>query len=174
MRGVLALGAAFSLPESLPNGSAFPERSMIIYLTFCVIFTTLVLQGLSMPVLIRWLGLAGASAADEEEEVWARRQLLETALAKLASLRGEKDGQHLEALERLEEYYQRRLRLLESPGPAAQESDHLYSTVAQELRNVERAVANHLRAENKIHDEVLRKLERELDLVDARFTVEEL
>jgi CPA1 family monovalent cation:H+ antiporter len=174
MRGVLALSAAFSLPEYLPNGSAFPQRSMIIYLTFCVIFTTLVLQGLSMPLLIRWLGLAGPSAKDDEEEVWARRQLLETALAKLASLRGEKDGQHLEALERLDEYYQRRLRLLESTGPDARESDHLYATVAQELRNVERAVANHLRAENKIHDEVLRKLERELDLVDARFTVEEL
>jgi CPA1 family monovalent cation:H+ antiporter len=173
MRGVLALAAAFSLPEHLPNGSPFPQRSMILYLTFCVIFTTLVLQGLSMPLLIRWLGLAGPSAADDEEEVWARRQLLETALAKLASLRGEKDGQHLEALERLEEYYQRRLRSLESTAPDAQESDHLYSTVAQELRNVERAVANHLRAENKIHDEVLRKLERELDLVDARFTVEE-
>jgi CPA1 family monovalent cation:H+ antiporter len=173
MRGVLALAAALSLPEYLPNGSAFPQRSMIIYLTFCVIFTTLVLQGLSMPLLIRWLGLAGPSAKDDEEEVWARRQLLETALAKLASLRGEKDGQHLEALERLEEYYQRRLRLLESTGPDAQDSDHLYTTVAQELRNVERAVANHLRAENKIHDEVLRKLERELDLVDARFTVEE-
>jgi CPA1 family monovalent cation:H+ antiporter len=174
MRGVLALGAAFSLPERLPNGSAFPQRSMIIYLTFCVIFTTLVLQGLSMPLLIRLLGLAGPSAMDDEEEIWARRQLLETALAKLASLRGEKEGQHLEALERLEEYYQRRLRLLESTGPAAQESDHLYSTVAQELRNVERTVANHLRAQNKIHDEVLRKLERELDLVDARFTLEEL
>jgi CPA1 family monovalent cation:H+ antiporter len=173
MRGVLALAAAFSLPERLPNGSNFPQRNMIIYLTFCVIFTTLVLQGLSMPLLIRRLGLAGPSAKDDEEEVWARRQLLETALAKLASLRGEKDGQHLEALERLEEYYQRRLRLLESTGPDAQESDHLYTTVAQELRNVERSVANHLRAENKIHDEVLRKLERELDLVDARFTVEE-
>jgi hypothetical protein len=45
--------------------------------------------------------------------------------------------------------------------------------VAQQMRNVERAVANHLRMENKIHDEVLRKLERELDLVDAHFTREE-
>jgi len=173
MRGVLALAAAFSLPERLPDGAPFPERSMIIYLTFCVIFTTLVLQGLSMPLLIRLLALTGSSPSDDEEEVWARRQLLETALAKLASLRGEKEGPHLEAIERLEEYYRRRLRLLGSTGPDAHETDHLYTTVAQELRNVERAVANHLRAENKIHDEVLRKLERELDLVDARFTVED-
>jgi CPA1 family monovalent cation:H+ antiporter len=168
MRGVLALAAAFSLPEHLPNGAPFPQRSMIIYLTFCVIFTTLVLQGLSMPRLIRFLGLAGASPGDLEEEEWARRQLIETALAKLASLRGESDGQHLEAFERLEEYYRRRMLLLESPGTEIHETD-FYSAVAQQLRNVERAVANHLRVENKIHDEVLRKLERELDLVDARF-----
>jgi len=57
-------------------------------------------------------------------------------------------------------------------GGAAHEPD-LYSNVAQQMRNVERAVANHLRMENKIHDEVLRKLERELDLVDAHFTREE-
>jgi Na+/H+ antiporter len=172
MRGVLSLAAAFSLPERLPNGAPFPERNTIIYLTFCVIFTTLVLQGLSMPLLVRLLGLAGPSAGEDEEEVWARRQLLETALAKLASLRGEEHGQPLEALERLEEYYHRRLRLLESTGPEAHESDHLYGTLAQQLRNAERAAANSLRAENKIHDEVLRKLERELDLLDARFTLE--
>jgi Na+/H+ antiporter len=169
MRGVLALAAAFSLPDNLPNGAPFPQRSMIIYLTFCVIFTTLVLQGLSMPWLIRRLGLAGASPGDMEEETWARRQLIETALAKLASLRGESYGQHLEGFERLEEYYRRRLRLLESSGPQMHEID-VYSGLAQQLRDVERTAANHLRAENKIHDEVLRKLERELDLVDARFT----
>ena len=162
MRGVLALAAAFSLPENLP------QRSLMIFLTFCVIFTTLVLQGLSMPWLIRTLGLAGASPADVEEESWARRQLIETALAKLASLRGENDGQHLEAFERLEEYYRRRLLLLESTGLEVHETD-FYTSLAQQLRDVERAVANHLRAQNKIHDEVLRKLERELDLVDARF-----
>ena len=106
-----------------------------------------------------------------EEEISARRQVLETALAKLASLRGESDGQQLEALERLEEYFRRRL-LLDYGGPGVHETDP-YNSAAQQLRNVERAVANHLRAENKIHDEFLRKLERELDLVDARFAEEE-
>ena len=173
MRGVLALAAAFSLPEFLPNGAPFPQRSLIIYLTFCVIFTTLVMQGLSMPLLIRFLGLTNLEDHDDEEEVWARRQLLETALAKLASLRGESDGHQLEAIERVEEYYHRRLLSLDAKGrPDLQEPD-LYTNVAQQMRNVERAVANHLRTENKIHDEVLRKLERELDLVDAHFTREE-
>lgn len=163
MRGVLALAAAFSLPENIP------QRSMIIYLTFCVIFTTLVLQGLSMPWLIRVLKLTSISASDEQEEAWARRQLIETALAKLASLRNESDGQHLEAFERLEEYYRRRERLLDSHSTGDTREIDTYVDLAQQLRNVERSVAIHLRAKEQIHDEVLRKLERELDLLDARF-----
>ena len=163
MRGVLALAAAFSLPESLP------QRSMIIYLTFCVIFTTLVLQGLSMPWLIRVLALSAVSQSDEAEETLARRQLIDIAMAKLASMRNESDGARLEALERLEEYYRRRAKLLESHGADAHETDY-YADVAQQLRNTERAVANRMRAQNEIHDEVLRKLERELDLTDARFS----
>ncbi len=163
MRGVLALAAAFSLPVNLP------QRSMILYLTFCVIFTTLILQGLSMPWLIRSLRLTGASAGETEEETWARHQLIETALAKLASLRGESEGQHLEAFERLEEYYRRRELLLETHGTDDVHETDFYAELAQQLRNLERAVATHLRAQNQIHDEVLRKLERELDLMDARF-----
>jgi monovalent cation/hydrogen antiporter len=163
MRGVLALAAAFSLPENLP------QRSMIIYLTFCVIFTTLILQGLTMPWLIRVLHLTGVSSSDKEEETWARRQLIETALAKLATLRGEREGQHLEAFERLEEHYRRRQLLLDNDHTGDTNETDFYSGLAQQLRDVERAVATHLRAQNQIHDEVLRKLERELDLMDARF-----
>ena len=170
MRGVLALAAAFSLPEYLPNGMRFPERSMIIYLTFCVIFTTLVLQGLSMPALIRVLRLGRDEEADEEEEMEARRKLIETALAKLATLRDESDGLHLEAFEKLVEYYQRRLQLLGSTEPTYGPLSDSYANLAQQIRNVERSVAYNLRASNQIHDEVLRKLERELDLMDASFS----
>jgi NhaP-type Na+/H+ or K+/H+ antiporter len=66
MRGVLSL-AAVSLPYTLPDGRLFPQRSMIIYLAFCLIFTTLVLQGLTMPTLIRVLGLAGEASLYAEE-----------------------------------------------------------------------------------------------------------
>src|SRR5882724_7299604 len=60
MRGVIALAAAISLPEALADGQPFPQRDMIIFLTFSVILVTLVLQGLTLPPLIRALGLAGA------------------------------------------------------------------------------------------------------------------
>ena len=79
MRGVIALAAALSLPEHLADGSPFPQRNLIIFLTFSVILVTLVLQGLTLPALIRALGLAGATGANCEETE-ARRIMAEAAL----------------------------------------------------------------------------------------------
>jgi Na+/H+ antiporter len=87
MRGVIALAAAISLPEYLADGSPFPQRNLIIFLTFSVILVTLVLQGLTLPPLIRALGLAGASGADREEKD-ARRIILETVLQHLETQLG--------------------------------------------------------------------------------------
>ncbi len=171
MRGVLALAAAMSLPERLKDGSPFPQRSLIIFLTFCVIFTTLVLQGLSMPALIRWLGLAGASSGREEEEL-ARREMMKAALTALERMREERAGDD-EAIEALEHFYRRELALLGSPGTLEETTSKREAErrrrIGHELRTIERSVALQLRNEDKIHDEVLRTLERELDLLDARF-----
>src|SRR5438445_3862122 len=67
MRGVVSLAAAFALPLTLSDGKAFPGRNYILFLTFSVILTTLVLQGLSLPLLIRKLGTTHDGEADEEE-----------------------------------------------------------------------------------------------------------
>lgn len=172
MRGVLALAAALSLPERLNNGAPFPQRNLIIFLSFCAIFTTLVLQGLSMPALIRRLGLAGASGFDEEESL-ARHQMIQSALDSLSKLREQAADQDQSPYARLEDYYRRRLLLLDAGEQGEHESAtqevQYYLLLAQQMRNVERSVANTLRDENKIHDEVLRKLEHELDLLDTRF-----
>jgi len=58
MRGVIALAAAMSLPQVVASGDAFPQRDVLIFLTFCVILATLVAQGLSLPFFINRLGLA--------------------------------------------------------------------------------------------------------------------
>src|SRR6185437_15914084 len=68
MRGVIALAAAIALPQTLANGAPFPQRNLIIFLAFSVIFTTLVLQGLTLPVLVRLLGLAETRGPNKEEE----------------------------------------------------------------------------------------------------------
>ena len=67
MRGVIALAAALSLPQQLADGRPFPQRNLIIFLTFSVILVTLVLQGLTLPTLIRALGLAGSAGPDHEK-----------------------------------------------------------------------------------------------------------
>ena len=67
MRGVVALAAAISLPETLKDGSPFPQRNLIIFVTFSVIFVTLVVQGLTLPPLIRRLGLAGSDGEDSKK-----------------------------------------------------------------------------------------------------------
>ena len=82
MRGVVSLAAALSLPYTLSNGQPFAQRNLILFLTFSIIFVTLVLQGLSLPPLIRALGLTGNND-EEEEELTARRILLRRALASL-------------------------------------------------------------------------------------------
>ena len=82
MRGVVALAAAISLPEYLNDGSPFPQRNLIIFLTFCVIFVTLVLQGLTLPPLIRWLGL-GSTGDEDTGETQARRAMVQAAIAYL-------------------------------------------------------------------------------------------
>jgi CPA1 family monovalent cation:H+ antiporter len=173
MRGVLALAAAFSLPEKLGNGLPFPFRNLIIFLTFCVIFATLVLQGLSMPALIRALGLSGRSVHIKNEELEARKQMVCAALDALQNLRVQYTGPDCEVLDHMEAYYKRRLALDSDPAEEAEDSSRtkleMQRYVAQELRNVERSTALELRDSNQIHDEVLRRLEYELDLLDARF-----
>jgi CPA1 family monovalent cation:H+ antiporter len=171
MRGVLGLAAAISLPERLNNGAPFPLRNEIIFLTFCAIFATLVLQGLSLPTIIRRLGIAGVEDAHREEEL-ARREMIQAALDELGRIREEKPGEDSDLQDHLESYYRRRLALLNNYGTGNAAFDGKSNepvSIAQRLRAVERSVVLKLRDENKIHDEVLRALERELDLLDARY-----
>lgn len=171
MRGVLALAAALSLPEKLSNGAAFPQRSLIIFLTFCVILATLVLQGLTMPSLIRALGLAGKSES-AQEETWARREMILAALNFLEETK-ENEPQSAEAAETLADFYRRELHLATEPSS---DDEHVSfgeaagrRMLARKARAIERQLVLKLRNEDRIHDEVLRTLERELDLLDARF-----
>lgn len=173
MRGVLGLAAAISLPETLNNGSRFPERNVIIFLTFCAIFATLVLQGLSLPLILRRLGLCGLEGAEQEEQL-ARREMTQAALDELGRIKEEQQGNPTELPDHLESYYRHRLAMLNNGSlDGALSGSNEMNSLAQRLRGIERAVALKLRDESKLHDEVLRSLERELDLLDARFTEQE-
>ncbi len=172
MRGAVALAAAISLPETLDSGAPFPQRSEIVFLTFCVIFVTLVLQGLTLPWVIRRLGLAGIPEETREEE-HARRIMIEAALKHLQEI-SERDGEQFRPIyDDLAVHYQRRLAALTSSEKAEEGgtmTDHhgQYLRLDRELRKAEFATAIKLRDQNRINDELLRKLQRELDLAEAR------
>jgi Na+/H+ antiporter len=171
MRGVVALAAAISLPETLKDGNPFPQRSVIIFLTYCVIFVTLVLQGLTLPPLIKYLGLAGASGRNLEE-VNARRAMIEAALAYLRQGREDDKPELAPVYNDLMRLQQGRLTML--PGSEEKESEYgieNYRRFSELYRNVlalQRAAILKLRNEDQINDEVLRRLETELDLIEAR------
>ncbi len=173
MRGVLALAAAISLPTALQDGSPFPQRNLIIFLTFSVIFVTLVLQGLTLPILIRKLGLSLVSGRSMEEQR-ARLLILNTVLDYLKDLSRQAKAEHAEIYDDHIRHYQARATLIEAGGEEMKPEREIAlaryeRNLTQELRALERATAVSLRNENRINDELLRTLERELDLGEARF-----
>jgi Na+/H+ antiporter len=174
MRGVIALAAAISLPQTLADGSPFPHRDLIVFLTFAVILVTLVVQGLTLPSLIRALGLAAAFGPNCEEQV-ARRLMLEAALAHLKNRDRSNDAAESAGLyDDMEKHYAHRLANLnnqngDSDDPASELYEQ-YLGLSQELLDTERKTAVKLRDEGRINDEVLRLLEHELDLSESRLT----
>ena len=175
MRGVLALAAALALPETLADGSPFPQRNLIIFLTFCVILVTLVLQGLLLPPLIRGLGLAGASTSHKEEEEQARRAMIEAGLALLAEAREGSSPQLVRVYDDIERRYRRRLAHLTGLNDRGEaidpEEQTQYLQLLRNLVNAERKTAVGMRDAGCINDDVLRKLEHELDLTETRLSL---
>jgi Na+/H+ antiporter len=169
MRGVLSLAAAVSLPYALPDGRMFPQRSMIIFLAFCLIVATLVVQGLTLPWLIRRLGLSESGGMNGEEQE-ARRVLLREALVHLDRKRSKNRGQSAMFGELIASYQQRldampveREERVRGLVDQARRSDAILAVL-----QAQREALIRLRDEGQIDDEVLRTLQRELDLEESR------
>jgi CPA1 family monovalent cation:H+ antiporter len=174
MRGAVSLAAALAVPLTTDAGSAFPQRDLIVFLTFCVILGTLVIQGLTLPVVIRALGIE-ADNLDEKEHAKARIKAADAALARLDELEGE-DWVREDTAERLRGVYGfRRNRFLsrldENDDGAIEERSLDYQRLRRELFDAERAAIVDLRRRGVIDDEVERRLYRDLDLEDARLEV---
>jgi Na+/H+ antiporter len=172
MRGVIALAAALALPDVLADGSPFPERNLLIFLTFCVILVTLVFQGLTLPPLIRGLGLADVDGIGLEEKE-ARRAMVVAALEHIKSLRADGDTHHATAAyQDAVTRYKRRLAAItgeDYAGHGIEAEDYARIVeLSRELLHIERDTAVRLRNEGRINDAVLRQLEREIDLSETR------
>jgi Na+/H+ antiporter len=174
MRGVVSLAAALAVPLTLSNGSPFPGRDYILFVTFCVILATLVLQGLTLPALIHRLGVTDDGLANLEERT-ARLKANEAAVAYLAEVDGNFSP---DLVERLRAEYNDRIRQLEvcadddgdrSNGSVAPS----YQRLQQDALDVERRTIIRLRDEFIINDEVLRRIQLDLDHAEARLHVRE-
>ena len=164
MRGVVSLAAALALPLD------FPQRDLILYLTFCVIVATLVGQGLTLPWLIRRLGVVAGSNLDREEVI-ARQAAVSAALARLDTLADE-FADHLELIDQLRARFMHEADHVlpgpdDEPDEAEQEQlDHQAIRLAVVV--AQRDAVIQLRDEGVISDETLRRVERDLDLEAVR------
>ena len=174
MRGAVSLAAALAIPLATDAGSPFPHRDLIIFLTFTVILGTLVLQGLTLPAVIRWLRIE-PDHSEEEEDAQARIRAAEAALARLEELAAE-DWVRDDTVERMRGLYNfRRNRFSsrfdgESDG-AIEEQSQAYQRLRRELLDAERAAITELGRAGAVSGDVVLRVRRDLDLEDARLDV---
>ncbi|MEV4297943.1 Na+/H+ antiporter [Microbispora rosea] len=170
MRGVVSLAAAFALPVH------FPQRNLLLFLTFAVVVGTLIVHGLSFPWLIRRMGVSTAREryGDDLAEAGAQQAAAAAALARLEELTSEGVlDVHQEVVDQLRTRSERRAmhaweRLGGGTGPEGEETPAaLYRRLRREMLAAEREVFVRLRDERRIDDEVLHRVMQELDFEEA-------
>jgi len=171
MRGVVSLAAAMALPITQQDGTLFPGRDLILFLTFVVILTTLVVQGLSLPLLIGWLGVKDDGSTEKEERE-ARLLANRAALDRLSDFAAT-DPEKADAKQRLRIEYEDHIRQLEGAEPevagtALRRFSSEYERLSHEALQQERRSIIGLRDKDIINDEVLRRIQRDIDLAEAR------
>jgi Na+/H+ antiporter len=173
LRGAVSLAAALAIPLETDAGAPFPARELIIFLTFCVILFTLVVQGLSLPYVIEKLGLED-DGLEAVEDAKARKRAAQAALERLDELEGEgwiRD----DTLERSRGMYEFRIdrfgeRLGHGDG-GIEERSGAYQRLRRELLRAEEQAVVQLRREGEISDDVMNRVLRDIALEDARLDV---
>jgi monovalent cation/hydrogen antiporter len=175
MRGAVSLAAALAIPHTTDAGEAFPGRSLILFLTFAVIFGTLVIQGLTLPAVIRLLRLEDDGEDAARELAQARIRAAEGALVRLDELVDE-DWVREDTAERVRASYDFRhnrfAAWLDSGDDGSIEArSQDFQRLRRELLAAERDAVNELRRSGDISEEVARRVTRDLDLEDARLEI---
>jgi monovalent cation/hydrogen antiporter len=171
MRGAVTIAAALAIPLSTNTGAPFPNRDLIVFLAFCVAFATLVLQGGTLPLVIRVLGLED-DGLNDKEEAKARIKAAEAAIRRLDEIEAE-GGVREDTAQRLRGQYQFRsdrfrARFDDGDDGSIEERSQSYQRMRRELLEAERAEVVSLRNEGKIAEEIMHRIERDLDLEDSR------
>jgi Na+/H+ antiporter len=166
MRGAVSLAAALALPLD------FPQRDLIVFLTFAVILFTLVVQGLTLPALIKSLRIED-DGAEGREELAARRAAVDAALARVAALAAEEwtRDDTSERMRAAYEYRRRRLAARDGDGESLEDRSFAYQSMVREVIEAQRRAIVALRNAGEISNEVMHRLERELDLEEERLEI---
>ncbi len=174
MRGAVSLAAALSLPLTVDSGAPFPDRDLILFLTFAVIFVTLVVQGLSLPTLIRRLGISDDGTA-ETEELRARLGATKAALAQIDALAGE-EWTRDDTMERMRATYEYRKRRLAARAGKIEDDGYedrslAYQQAVQIVLGAQRDALVELRRRGEISNETMNRVIQELDLEESRLEI---
>jgi len=178
MRGAVSLAAALALPLHVHGGAPFPDRDLIQFITFSLILVTVVGQGLTLPWLIRKLGVVEDGADEENEELKARIVIARAALGRVDQLEGE-DWTRDETIDRVRALYQFRQRRFKAragklddvDSDGIEERSLAYQRLMHEIYAAQRRELVRLRNGREISAEVMRRVERELDLEEQRLEV---
>lgn len=176
MRGAVSLAAALALPLTDETGAPLPGRELILFITFVLILVTVVGQGLTLPWLIRRLGVVESSDEEDREELRARMAIAHAALARVDELEAE-DWTISESLDRVRQLYNFRLRRFKARAGKIELEEDIedrslrYQRLMHELYGVQRNTLVELRNNGDISTDVMRRIEREVDLEESRLEV---
>ena len=170
VRGVVSLAAALAIPLTIESGAPFPHRDLILFVTFGVIIITLIGQGLTLPAVIRWLGVGDHSRAEhrreQQAELAARNEAIRASRQNLERL-AEERKLSAATVEFLNARHDHRARLIPSDLDEGLAAIRTSNNVRLELIAAEREFLHDLLRDGKITDESRRRLERDLDLEEA-------
>jgi monovalent cation/hydrogen antiporter len=174
MRGAVSLAAALAIPLTVDSGAAFPQRDLIIFLTYAVIAATLIIQGLTLPGLIKVLGVEEDGTLAQRESK-ARLLAARAALARIDEL-AEEEWVREDTADRVRRGYEFRIRRFaarfdDEDDGAIDARSYDYQRLLRELLEAQRAEVIRLRNQGKINDEIMHRIERDLDLEDTRLEV---
>lgn len=177
MRGVVSLAAALALPIMMDNGQPFPQRNLILFITFVVIMFTLLFQGLTLPYIIKKLNIPSSNQEEVEE------QLARVRLASSVILHIEENFAlgvvHDDVLNHVKNKYELKINHLHRKvrsEDTVRDTSELFKQLhgmQKELLKVEREAILKMHKQGTVSEEVLRKLEYELDLEESRLVMEE-
>jgi monovalent cation/hydrogen antiporter len=174
MRGAVSLAVALALPFTTAAGAGFPQRDLIVFLTFAVIVCTLVVQGLSLPTLIRFLGVR-TDGAEAEEEIRARLVATKAAIAQIDALAGE-EWTRDETVERMRALYEYRRRRFAARAGKIEDDGYedrslAYQQMVQLVLKAQRDALLRMRSNGDLSNETMIRILRELDLEESRLEI---